>query len=410
VYKNAATGYYEDDFRRGDIPRLHLSYGTAKKSEALVLAAAVLRLFATNDVDAIEALRAGRLSVGEIARLQAEGKPVRPAVAAAGPGQWPSVRAAVAMYLTWIDDNPKKTKGTHAAATSEIRRFLAWLGDDADLPLDAISTRRVTEYQASLLKGGAATNTVTSSLFRVGGLFRWHRDTELRDAQETKRVPRQLHIPLDPDSVSTERTSRTRYLTEAEAERLLAACPGRVVCPVALGLFAGLRIDEAMHLRPAFDIDLALNLITVQPQPAWRPKTGKRRFVPIAAPLRPVLEHHLARYASEDWLNPSPVDATRFQGKSGFTEVFRRVVKDAGLVVGRKDPNGVVFHTLRHTFASWLVTRGVDLYTTSQLLGNSLLQVERTYAHLSPDFKLAAINKLAGVVAMPTAPNASDES
>jgi integrase len=408
VYKNAATGYYEDDFRRRGIPRLHLSYGVTKKDEALRLAAAVRRLYASKDLEAIEALRAGTLSVGEIARLQAEGKPVRPPVAVAGPEAWPSVRVAVAQYLAWIDDNPKKTKGTHAAATSEIKRFLTWLGDDADRPLDAISTRRVTEYQGALLRGGAATNTVTSSLYRVGGLFRWHRDTELRDAQEGKRVPRQLHIPLDPDSISTAHTSRTRYLTEAEAERLLAACPGRALCPVALGLFAGLRIDEAMHLRPAFDIDLALNLITIQPQPAWRPKSGKRRFVPIAAPLRPVLEQHLARYASEDWLIPSPVDAARFQNKSAFTDVFRRVVKDAGLVVGRKDPNGVVFHTLRHTFASWLVARGVDLYTTSQLLGNSLIQVERTYAHLSPDFKLAAINKLAGVVAIPSTPSAGD--
>ena len=84
-----------------------------------------------------------------------------------------------------------------------------------------------------------------------------------------------------------------------------------------------------------------------------------------------------------------------------FDQHFKTIVGDAELVTGRTDPKGVVFHTLRHTFASWLVMRGVDLYTVAQLLGNSLRMVELCYSHLSPDFRQRAVDRLAGAVVVP---------
>jgi hypothetical protein len=104
---------------------------------------------------------------------------------------------------------------------------------------------------------------------------------------------------------------------EPEAERLLEACPAPLLFPVACGLFAGLRVDEMLHLRPAFDVDLSLGLLIIQPQhdadrkPTWTPKTKKRREVPIAPDLRPFLEQHLDRFASEDWMMPSLMDPAR---------------------------------------------------------------------------------------------------
>ena len=45
----------------------------------------------------------------------------------------------------------------------------------------------------------------------------------------------------------------------------------------------------------------------------------------------------------------------------------------------------VTFHTLRHTFASWYMMNGGDLYRLQKYLGHSTIKLTERYAHLSPD-------------------------
>jgi integrase len=52
------------------------------------------------------------------------------------------------------------------------------------------------------------------------------------------------------------------------------------------------------------------------------------------------------------------------------------------------------FHSLRHTFASWLVQKGVSIYTVSKLLGHSDIKVTAIYSHLRVEDLKNAINKL----------------
>lgn len=426
MHKNPATGFYEDDFRRkgyhldGTDFRLHVSYGVGTKGEAAPLAAAVKRLVDGKHFDVIDLLRAGIVTASQVADHIAEDKPVgllreRAPVEATAVEPWPSVRTAADAMLAWIDDNPNKSDGTRDAASARYNRFCAFLDARPELveqgsaaTLDAITTSTVEAYQRTLLAESGTINTVTAYVGQVRTLYRWQQRREERAAREAKRAPRVLHVPIDVETIAKGTSRRERYLSEPEAERLLEACPAPLLFPVACGLFAGLRVDEMLHLRPAFDVDLGLGLLIVQPQhdadrkPTWTPKTKKRREVPIAPDLRPFLEQHLDRYASEDWMMPSQMDPSRQCPDHTFTEHFKRVVVDAELVYGRKPKQGVVYHTLRHTFASWLIMRGVDLYTVAKLLGNSLAMVEATYAHLAPDFRQRAVDRLAGAVRLPS--------
>ncbi len=52
---------------------------------------------------------------------------------------------------------------------------------------------------------------------------------------------------------------------------------------------------------------------------------------------------------------------------------------------GRVGLEGVTFHTLRHTFASWLVMEGVRLFEVSQLLRHASIQMTERYAYLASD-------------------------
>jgi site-specific recombinase XerD len=74
------------------------------------------------------------------------------------------------------------------------------------------------------------------------------------------------------------------------------------------------------------------------------------------------------------------------------SKTFSRVVDDLGLNEGITDRRQrVTFHTLRHTFASWQVAGGTDLYTVKELLGHSSIKVTERYAHLRPSTLKTAV-------------------
>ena len=58
------------------------------------------------------------------------------------------------------------------------------------------------------------------------------------------------------------------------------------------------------------------------------------------------------------------------------------------------------FHTLRHTFASWLVQRGLTLLEVKDTLGHQTITMSARYAHLAPDHLRAAVAVLDGVLAV----------
>jgi len=107
-------------------------------------------------------------------------------------------------------------------------------------------------------------------------------------------------------------------------------------------------------------------------------KNKKNRIAFMTSAVKEVLSQ-MVRRNNDDLVFPHP------HGKK-YTEIsrsFERVVKELHLNEGVTDRRQkVVFHTLRHTYASWLVESGVDLYTVKTLLGHSTLAMTERYSHL----------------------------
>jgi integrase len=77
------------------------------------------------------------------------------------------------------------------------------------------------------------------------------------------------------------------------------------------------------------------------------------------------------------------------------SKTFERVVEDLGLNRGVDDARDkVVFHSLRHTFCSWLAINGEPLRVIQELAGHKSIAMTERYSHLSPDRKREAIKRL----------------
>lgn len=147
---------------------------------------------------------------------------------------------------------------------------------------------------------------------------------------------------------------------------------------------AGLRVSEAVHLRVS-DIDSRRMVIRVN-----QGKGLKDRYVPLSEALLPFLRQYWKIDRPTDWL---------FQGqdpKKPLTQesvglVFRKAKKAAGIT------KKVTVHSLRHSFASHLMEKGVDIRTIQQLLGHRSLSSTMIYTHVAKNYVNRAGSPLDGV-------------
>jgi integrase len=180
---------------------------------------------------------------------------------------------------------------------------------------------------------------------------------------------------------------RLRFLTPDEAVRLVEALRKRSVlwADVSLvSLHAGLRLDEILGLQ-ACHVDIDNRLLHVMDA-----KCGTRT-VPLAdSGLCEMLRQRKAACSgAEDFV---------FKNRNGerinnISQTVVRVIHDLGFNHGITDRrHKVVFHTLRHTFGSWMAQRGVPLYVIGELMGHSTLEMTRRYSKLCPETKVDALS------------------
>ena len=71
-------------------------------------------------------------------------------------------------------------------------------------------------------------------------------------------------------------------------------------------------------------------------------------------------------------------------------QLLEKQLKDLNSIKASPTEEKVIFHTLRHTFASWLALQGETLLTIKDLLGHKTLAMTLRYAHLMPEHKRQA--------------------
>ena len=232
------------------------------------------------------------------------------------------------------------------------------------------------------------------------GVVRWVKDLELqglgratiqrrlaalrswgRFLQETGQDSGERWMPPLPVKGRT----LPQVLSEGEVERLFRACEGshpldlrdRTLLELAYG--CGLRASELAGVRLA-DLDASAGILRV------RGKGDKERLVPFLGSVRDQVVNYVTHYRPKGI--PESEDAlflSRSGSSLGREDVWRIVQKRgkaAGIPASRLHP-----HVLRHSFATHMIRRGMDLRTLQELLGHSSIATTERYTHFDGELR-----------------------
>lgn len=227
-----------------------------------------------------------------------------------------------------------------------------------DLPLGAIGPREVEGMIAARLKEGVARSTINRARAALSAVFSWAIDRgEFPGPNPVRKVRKFREGP-----------GRLRYLTPAEADRLMLAAAPHLQGIIAVALHTGGRLREILALTWA-DVDLEGRSVTFRRETT---KSRKTRSVPMS----PALHATLLR------LRRGRPDQLLFTWNERPLRCIRTAFEAACAKAGLED---VVFHCLRATFSSWYVQNGGNIERLQKYLGHSTIALTQRYAHLSQE-------------------------
>ncbi len=300
-------------------------------------------------------------------------------------------------YAPWFLAHRKSGKKT----LDHIHRcFVKHFGD---MPLCEFTPAQIDSWRTQRLKDGTSIETVNRDI----GTFKAAVSKAVLWGIIEKHPLEKLKL-LRSDS-----TAKVRYLTSMEEAQLREAAIARETITKAERISANKWREErgydllpdisqhtfTDHLRPM--ITLAINtgmrrgelfslkwenvnfeqaMLTIDGAYA---KSGRTRHIPLNTEALNVLKAWRKQTNTIDLVFPGK-DGNRFDTvKNGW----KAIINSAGIKNFR-------WHDMRHHFASRLVMVGVDLNTVRELLGHSDMSMTLRYAHLAPEHKATAVEKL----------------
>ena len=177
---------------------------------------------------------------------------------------------------------------------------------------------------------------------------------------------------------------RERFLSKEEAKMLLKElekASSQIYKIALISLHTGMRAGEIFALKWGH-IDINNGMIHVAD-----PKSGHARKAFMTSVIKEMFIN-IDAGQSEEFVFKSRVN----NKIDRVSHTFRRAVDRLDFNKGITDPRQIVtFHTLRHTFASWLALQGTPILTIKELLGHQSLAMTERYSHLTPDHKRDAV-------------------
>jgi len=189
------------------------------------------------------------------------------------------------------------------------------------------------------------------------------------------------------------------YINRDQLDEIVKGIENELVKDIVVfAFYTGMRLNEIMNLRWR-NVNISSMVITVGDE-SFTTKGKNQRFIPISSEVLEVLKKREKRNLICP-TNIIPINSINMNDEFVFvkensnritgdyvSKSFKRGCKASGA------HNSIHFHSLRHSFASNLVQKGVPLYAVKELLGHSSISTTEIYSHLNMESLKDAIKKL----------------
>jgi len=261
------------------------------------------------------------------------------------------------VFLTYSETNKKDYKRDKA----KVEILKEFFGDD----LDKITPSRIEDFKAKMLEKYSKAY-VNRYLACLKTIFNLGIKNELI-----------TYNPMKAVKMLKEDNQKIRYLTEDEECRLFEFLPEHLKPIVICALQTGLRKSNILNLRWEL-VDLEFKFIEILAQ---NNKGHKIIKIPISDKLLKVLE---SLPKINEYVFANPITGLPYKD---ISEGFNNALDKAKIENFR-------FHDLRHTVATRLVEKGIDLRVVQEIMAHSTIVTTQRYMHPTPKRKIEAIEVL----------------
>ncbi len=286
-------------------------------------------------------------------------------------------------YQIYLSYEKRLSKNSLLAYLADMQEFAVFLGPEK--PPDRATREDILDFIISLNEKGVSNRSIARKLSGLKGYYLYLMKMEKISENPMELVESPRYLKSLPGFLTVEEVESMLKAVSAEApqdaekrkNRGFAAVEARDSCMIEMLYSCGLRVSELCSAK-AGDISFEEGVMRVFG------KGGKERVVPIGRRALAAVKKYMAyrkemahRKLSTDFLFLSRLG--RRMSRVAVWTVVKKRARNAGL---DKD---VTPHTLRHSFATHLVTNGADLRAVQEMLGHSDISTTQIYTHVTAD-------------------------
>lgn len=285
----------------------------------------------------------------------------------------------VSGFLDYVTVEKGLSQNTREAYGTDLGKFILYLGGHGIKDIDSVTRAHITDYLMSEKEKGIGPNSLSRNLVSIRMFFRFlvmnnYVEEDITSVLDSPRLWKILPEVLNVKEVE--------QLLKAPNTRTKYGLRDKALLEVIYA--AGLRVSELVNLNVS-DINMDVGFLKCTG------KGSKERIVPLGRQAIFSLKNYLkkTRAVFMNDLLKGNVFLTQ-QGKPFTRQGVWKLIKNYTKIAGIK--KDITPHTLRHSFATHLLSNGADLRIVQELLGHADISTTQIYTHVDKA-RLKAIHK-----------------